>query len=769
MPPHLCGWPTQGSCSISAGQRWGSLGSDCTRCPLHHSANSVCVSGRGRDTVGGVLIVGQNPGGEEDIAGKCFVGKAGRLLEELLQEAGYSLSDYRLTNAVRCHTPRNEKPTQKHIDACRDWLKEEIHEYKPRAIIALGDTALQALCKTSGIRSKRGNDTALHATFEYAAMVWPTYHPAYILRIPTLRKTLVDDLKRVLEGVPVRDQIIYTYWDGKPLKGKVIAYDIETDWDYATKTGGDNIVQLAISSREDGTIVERENPLRLAHALLDSGAVLVGHNSWGFDAPKLRAAGVPIGLGDDTMALAYLDDETQPLGLESLCVKYIPNCRGWKEMKTAAIGSEEFAEYNARDALRTLELYEILRERIGDRYRILDYILRPAREALDALAVRGVYISAEAVQEAKAHFEAEIEKAQKNVTSDPAVNLRSSIHVGRLLEAEGHKLRKTATGLPGTGAKIVGSLRRTELVQNLISYRKAVKAYDAFVKPYEKIAQEAPDSRAHSTYTLVRTLTGRTSCSNPNLQQIPRDPLLKGMLSAPDGLERCTVDYSAIEFRLAVFLAGQLDVVERFADGNFDPHRWFASKLYGVSEASVTKTQRQIAKSANFGLMYGSSASGLVDYCGKSGIHITLKEATSIRLAWHKAYPAFGPWYKQVWEELKEKGYVESLTGRRRHFGDVSLMSRSDRNEALRQAINFLVQSLAADIALIALYCCHQAGLPITDFVHDSIGFEFEAGKSQGMLEVISYLMVTQPMVTLDKLFGVSVGVRLDVEMEVKC
>ena len=149
-------------------------------------------------------------------------------------------------------------------------------------------------------------------------------------------------------------------------------------------------------------------------------------------------------------------------------------------------------------------------------------------------------------------------------------------------------------------------------------------------------------------------------------------------------------------------------------------------------------------------------------------VKLNLAEAREVRRKFHQAYPAFGEWYKRIWAELEEKGYVESLTGRRRHFGDVSLMSRSDRNEALRQAINFLVQSLAADIALIALSCCHQARLPITDFVHDSIGFEFEAGKSQGMLEVISYLMITQPMMILDKLFGVEIGVRLDVEMEVK-
>jgi uracil-DNA glycosylase family 4 len=135
---------------------------DCC-CALGDGCVTPRIEGRG---TGSVLIVGQNPGGREDIAGEVFVGRSGQLLSEMLADAGWQPEEYRLTNAVRCHTPGDRVPTNAEIDACRPLLKEEIHAFKPKAIIALGAVALRSLTKRGGLNELRGTSIPLHPSFE---------------------------------------------------------------------------------------------------------------------------------------------------------------------------------------------------------------------------------------------------------------------------------------------------------------------------------------------------------------------------------------------------------------------------------------------------------------------------------------------------------------------------------------------------------------------------------------------------------------------------
>jgi DNA polymerase I-like protein with 3'-5' exonuclease and polymerase domains len=184
--------------------------------------------------------------------------------------------------------------------------------------------------------------------------------------------------------------------------------------------------------------------------------------------------------------------------------------------------------------------------------------------------------------------------------------------------------------------------------------------------------------------------------------------------------------------------------------------------------ADIIGTTRQIAKSANFGLLYKSSSFGLYEYCKREGIeNITRSQAEEVYTKWHEAMPAFKRWYEKVEAELREKGYVESATGRRRHFGDPALLPRYGPRfaEMLREAINFKVQSLAADLALIALALCHEASEPILGFVHDSILFEFEKGLAKPDLETrLRKTMVDDALAYLKEHFGVDITIPLEVD-----
>lgn len=731
-------------------------------CALGEGAVTPCIQGTGPDTAP-YLVVGQNPGGREDLIGAPFVGPSGTILRGMLADAGFKEGEYRLTNAVRCRTPRNRPPSPTEISACRPHLIEEIQRVQPKAIIALGDVALRALTRMGGLGGRRGRSVPLHAEFGYTgAEVYPTYHPAFVLRVPVARPTVVSDLTRARRAFEMPQTVFYVRSSSVPGVGgnaTVAAYDIETDYWF---TGGDTVIQAAVSTA-DGSVVAAEDVHKLLEALQAAqreGLLIVGHNSWAFDD---RLTGVTSDY--DTMALAYVDDESQPLGLEALSVKYL-GTPGWKEEAKGQVapGSTAFAEYNARDSLHTLRLYERLRERLGDRINLVDCVLRPAWQALLSCSKRGLFVSAEAVDTAAAHYEAEVKRLAALL---PVENPNSPRQVAALLMDEGHVLPPTATGRPSTTDAVLSSLEETTYVRVLRDFRKASKTVNAFIRPYQKVV-ESPDRRVHPTYTLLRTATGRTSARDLNVQQLPRDPLIRAFFAAPPGSELVTYDYSAVEFRIAAWVAGERGVLDRYnADPNWDPHRYLGSLLYDIPEAEVSKLQRQVAKSANFGLLYMAQAPTLQEYARKMGVSLTLTEAAEIRHKWHEVFPAFRGWYADVAAHLFKEGYIETFTGRRRHFGDPSLLRGHRRGEALREAVNTHVQGPAADIALLGLVGCHQAGLPINGFFHDAISFEFPGGGTAAAEPRIVEAMTQFPVRVLRDHFGVKFTMPLTVDAKI--
>jgi uracil-DNA glycosylase family 4 len=748
--------------------------SDCTLCPLHESAITVCVPGRGE---GEIMLVGQNPGAAEDLAGRAFIGRSGELLNAMLHDAGIDSKKVRITNAVRCKTPGNRPPTPAESGACRVHLSAELLARKPAVVVALGDTALRSLTGKAGLTKLRGTSLPLAAQYNLPGVeVWPTYHPAYVLRTPAARDTVVSDLRRVAERGRVEPDVQWRRYN--PLPDDLYqfldsAVDIETDWDPKTKTGGDRITQIAVTTRQ-GVFVTDPNPSIQQAAYIAQLRRPVTHNGWTFDIPRLEAlSGIEMELGRDTIVLAYLHDETQPLGLESLCVKYL-GVKGWKEGLSAPLGSDEFALYNARDAAYTLRLSKVLLELLGDRIVIADEIIRPAFEALRECSQRGIYIDASAVQRAKEHFTAEADAAVEEIRAlvGYEINPRSPKQVGAALYSLGYTLKAKLDGLGKTTYRTdndaLSKLPQDDVVQAFRTFRKRDKAVSD-LKKWEKIANSA-DPYAHTEYLLWRTKTGRTNSRNPNVQNLSRDPLMRAFFSAPPGYELATFDYSAIEFRMAAFVAQEESIIARYrTDPTFDPHRWFASILYSVPEREVTKEQRQIAKSANFGLLFMATAETLADYARRTaGVVLSDAEARRIRKLWHATFPGFGHAYANVAGDLRRLGYVESFTGRRRHLGNPELLTGRHWGDALREAVNFkLGQSPAADVALLGLGACHTAGLPINGFFHDAVSFQFRAGETEQHVDLITKCLTVDPVVRLRDLFGVELTIPLAVDYKI--
>jgi DNA polymerase I-like protein with 3'-5' exonuclease and polymerase domains len=578
--------------------------------------------------------------------------------------------------------------------------------------------------------------------------------------------------------------VIWSWYEGGELpQGDVLSFDVENDF-YQLKAAKikapSTVTQCAVSNGTD-TVVARGQGLRDMLCALEytalKGTALVGHNAWYADVPWIRATRprFPYNTGE-TMALGYLMDETQPLALKDLCMKYLPDVEDWKDGITLDQTTDEFAEYNATDALLTMRLYERLSALLGGRVRLVPRIIMPAMLALAACSSRGIYLDKHAIGLADEFYRGELSAATASLQVLGVDSPRKRALVGQALLADNHKLGTTETGKPSTSKATLARLKSTPLVEALKDFWKLDKAYSAYVKRYKKLS-ESGDGRSHSEYTVLRTVTGRTSNSD---QQLPRTPLLHAFFSAPSGFNYVSADYSAVEFRVAAWVAGEQGIIRRYRDNpSFDPHRWFAAMLYGKPGDEITKDERQIAKSANFGLLYMAQPGTLVEYVRKTtGRELPLKEASRIYKLWHSELPAFKPWYGRTWDFLSEHDFVESVTGRRRHFtSEIVNPTGLDKHRikpvlkqpawmraaALREGVNFQVQSLAADIALIALRKCELEGLPVNGFVHDSVTFELEEGVD--ITEKLEKYMVRYPVWYLKKHFNVDFTLPLQIEV----
>ena len=276
--------------------------------------------------------------------------------------------------------------------------------------------------------------------------------------------------------------------------------------------------------------------------------------------------------------------------------------------------------------------------------------------------------------------------------------------------------------------KVLARFQSDELVRMYRNYKNVEKRYGMAQKLTEHTDE---DHRIRARFMQLGTGTGRWSSSGPNLQQIPRDPEFRCAFRSPVGCSIVEADFSAMELRIAAALAGEQKMLDAFNSGQ-DVHTLTASLMYGVPMNAVEKRQRQAAKSANFGLLYGSHHRGLCNYFATVGIFISMKEAAQFHEMWHDAYPAFGKWHQTCQDKASAGAPMTTVIGRRRFL-------YGDDNKLTTQANN-LVQGTGADIAKAAMIEIHRKlpeGARLLATVHDSFLVECEEPDAPGVLELM--------------------------------
>ena len=341
---------------------------------------------------------------------------------------------------------------------------------------------------------------------------------------------------------------------------------------------------------------------------------------------------------------------------------------------------------------------------------LYDTMEEPLMKVLSDMEQEGVKVDLQQLRKYSAGLAAEMNEIQEKVremAQEPNLNILSPIQIGNLIF---EKLKLDPKVKPKTGARysyptdedtLSALADKHPIVNEILEYRGVRKLLSTYIDPLPTYVSPAT-GKIHTTFNQALTATGRLSSSKPNLQNIPirtergKEIRKSFVPSRPDGVI-VSADYSQIELRIMAHLSCDTHLIEAFRKGQ-DVHAITAAKIFGISPEDVTADQRRIAKTANFGIMYGISAFGL-----SQRLHIPRADAKKIIEDYFANFPAISSYIEDTLTAARETGYVETLFGRRRFLPDINSKNGTVRALAERNAINAPIQGTSADIIKLAM------------------------------------------------------------------
>ena len=362
----------------------------------------------------------------------------------------------------------------------------------------------------------------------------------------------------------------------------------------------------------------------------------------------------------------------------------------------------------------------------------------PLVPVLREMEQAGVRIDTGKLHEAEIQLSTELTEIEQQIyaLAGKEFNINSPRQVGELLfdtlQLDG-KAKKSKTGQYTTSEEVLLGLKdKHPIVSKILDYRELKKLISTYVSTLPGYI-DPRDGKIHTTYNQTVTATGRLSSSNPNLQNLPirseRGKLIREAVIPDEGCLFLSADYSQIELRLLAHFSGDTHLVEAFRDGQ-DIHAATAAKIFNIPIEQVTKDQRRRAKTANFGIIYGISAFGLSQQldCPRS-------EAKQLIDDYFAAFPGVVQYIEHQKELARQRGYAETLFGRKRYLPDILSHNATVRSFAERNAVNAPIQGTAADIIKMAMVSIHrrlhEEGMQTQMImqVHDELNFNVPANE----------------------------------------
>ena len=488
----------------------------------------------------------------------------------------------------------------------------------------------------------------------------------------------------------------------------------------------------------------------------------VGHHLK-YDAHVLLGAGVALaGMRYDSMLESYVLNSTATrhdmdscarhyLGIETIKYEDVAG-KGAKQIPFNQVPVDTASAYAAEDADVTLQLHRLLHGALGREpalLRVYEEIEQPLVPVLLQMEHRGVLVDRELLRKQSAEIAkrlAELEQ-EAHASAGQPFNLDSPRQLQEILfTKQGLPVRqKTRTGQPSTAEDVLEELaEKYPLPRLILEYRGLAKLRSTYT---EKLPEQidARTGRVHTSYHQAVAVTGRLSSSDPNLQNIPiRTPegrRIRQAFVAPEGFVLLSADYSQIELRIMAHLSGDEGLARAFAEDG-DIHRATAAEVFEVAPEQVTGDQRRAAKAINFGLIYGMSAFGLARQLG-----IERSAAQDYVARYFGRYPGVRDYMERTRASARERGFVETVFGRRLYLADIRSRDRNLQQYAERSAINAPMQGTAADIIKRAMIRVHawlaESRLPahLVMQVHDELVLEVAAGSLAGVREKLVEIM----------------------------
>ncbi|EIV1735204.1 DNA polymerase I [Vibrio parahaemolyticus] len=573
----------------------------------------------------------------------------------------------------------------------------------------------------------------------------------------------------------ILDEASFNAWLEKLKAAELFAFDTETDsldymvanlvgLSFAIDEGIAAYVPVAHDYLDAPEQLDRDWVLeQLKPILEDDAQAKVGQNLK-YDASVLARYGIEMkGIKYDTMLASYVYNSVGGKhDMDSLALRFLQHScisfeqiagKGKNQLTFNQIELEQASPYAAEDADVTLRLHNRLFANIEQDEKlksVYEEIEMPLVPVLSRIERTGVLIDDMKLSAQSVEITARLEELEQKAyeIAEQEFNMNSPKQLQAILfEKMGLPVvKKTPSGTPSTNEEVLQELALDYPLPKLIlEYRGLAKLKSTYTDKLPKMINPST-GRVHTSYHQAVTATGRLSSTDPNLQNIPirneEGRRIRQAFVAPAGYKILAVDYSQIELRIMAHLSGDQALLDAFRDGK-DIHAATAAEIMGVSIDQVSSEQRRRAKAVNFGLIYGMSAFGLAKQLG-----IPRGEAQAYMDKYFERYPGVMQYMEDTRSAAADKGYVETIFGRRLHLPEIKSRNGMRRKAAERAAINAPMQGTAADIIKKAMLLVDQwiqeegnGRVKLLMQVHDELVFEVEESSLSEIESKVQKLM----------------------------
>ncbi len=460
----------------------------------------------------------------------------------------------------------------------------------------------------------------------------------------------------------------------------------------------------------------------------------------------------------DTMVASYLLNPSKlNHNLEDISIEYLNHKmttpieellgKGKNAITMDKVDVDRVSDYCCEDSDVTLRLKKILEKEISNKG--LDTLLydveMPLIEVLAAMEINGVAIDKDYLNDLSKEMAGKLDRLTKHIyrIAGEEFNINSPKQLSKIL-FEKLKLpvvKKTKTGISTNEEVLIKLASKHELPQVLLEYRELAKLKSTYVDSLPSLINPKT-GKVHTSFNQTVTATGRLSSSDPNLQNIPvktEEGRKIRRAFVPSGKDSVLVsaDYSQIELRIVAHLSGDKNLIEAFRN-DVDIHTFTASLVFGIGEEEVTGEMRSMAKTVNFGIIYGMSPYGL-----SQSLKIDVDKAKNFIDAYFERYPDVRQYLEGLVAEARENGFVTTLLGRRRYIPEINSSDMRMRQFAERTAINTPIQGSAADIIKVAMIAIsdrlvkEKRSAMMTLQVHDELVFDVPKQELDEVVKIV--------------------------------